>query len=458
MTDTKQPETRTVVERPPAVLHVNPRNARTHSKRQIRQIADSIHAFGFTNPILVDENGLVLAGHGRLAAAKQLGLESVPTLSIERLTDAQKRAYVLADNRLAEKAGWDRNLLAVELGELAVLLPALDLDWSIEVTGFVGGEIEVLAHDQAEERTEAEDALPTPESGPSVTRRGDLWQLGPHRVLCGDARSAAEVDHLMAGEQAAMVFTDPPYNVPIAGHVTRRGTKAHREFAFASGEMSTSDFRDFLATCLGNAVRVSRPGAVHDVFMDWRHVGDLIAVGEGLYETMLNLCVWNKGTAGQGSFYRSQHELVAVFRVGSVGHQNNVALGQFGRNRSNVWSYPGVAGYGPDRAVALAMHPTVKPVSLVADALRDCTQRGERVFDPFLGSGTTLMAAEKIGRVAYGLEYDPNYVDVIVRRWQAYTGRDAVLADQDDAHGTFDEVATARCLQAGSSVNINATD
>ncbi|WP_335645495.1 DNA methyltransferase [Methylobacterium durans] len=408
--------------RSPSALRANPRNARTHSKHQIRQIADSIEAFGFLNPVLVDEAGMVLAGHGRLAAAKLLKLTGVPTLLASGLSEAQKRAYVLADNKLAEKAGWDRALLAIELGELAELLPPLN--WDLTLTGFETGEIDLILADHEEEEPAPEDAMPEV-TGPAVTRRGDLWCLGAHRLLCGDARAADDLDRLMAGVQADMVFTDPPYNVPIAGHVQGRGRVQHREFAFASGEMSEEAFSRFLHDSLGNAVRVSRAGAVHDVCMDWRHVAALIRVGEELYGALLNLCAWAKTNAGQGSFYRSQHELVAVFRVGDEAHQNNVQLGRFGRNRSNVWSYPGSSGFGGE--ADRADHPTPKPVALVADAIRDCTGRGARVLDPFLGSGTTLLAAEKVGRCGYGLEYEPAYVDVAIRRWQTFTGRDAVL-------------------------------
>ncbi|MER2269108.1 site-specific DNA-methyltransferase [Methylobacterium oxalidis] len=425
-----------VISQPVTGLKPNPRNARTHSKHQIRQIADSIEAFGFLNPVLVDEAGMVLAGHGRLAAAKLLKLASVPTLLASGLSEAQKRAYVLADNKLAEKAGWDRALLAIELGELAELLPPLN--WDLTLTGFETAEIDLILADHAEDRPTPEDVLPAA-SGPAVTRRGDLWCLGAHRLLCGDARSADDLDRLMAGAKADMVFTDPPYNVPIAGHVQGRGRVQHREFAFASGEMSEEAFTRFLQDSLGNAVRVSGAGAVHDVCMDWRHIATLIRVGEDLYGALLNLCVWAKTNAGQGSFYRSQHELVAVFRVGDEAHQNNVQLGRFGRNRSNVWSYPGSSGFGGE--AERAGHPTPKPVALVADAIRDCTGRGARVLDPFLGSGTTLLAAEKVGRCGYGLEYEPTYVDVAIRRWQTYTGRDAVL----EADGrTYAEISAER--------------
>jgi len=418
-------------------LRPNPRNARTHSKGQIRQIADSIKAFGFLNPVLVDEGGTVLAGHGRLAAAQLLGMSGVPTLRIEGLSEAQKRAYVLADNKLAEKAGWDRELLAVELGELADLLPPLD--WNLTLTGFEPGEIDLILSDH-QDGPAPEDTVPQG-SVDLVTSPGDLWCLGRHRLMCGDARSEADLNLLMAGKRARMAFADPPYNVPVAGHVQGRGRTQHKEFAFASGEMSEAEFVSYLEASLGNAARASVPGAVHYVCMDWRHIAELVAAGRAVYEAMINLCVWSKTSGGQGSFYRSQHELVGVFRTGGGPHQNNVELGRYGRNRSNVWSYPGVNTFGAGRAEALAMHPTVKPVALVADAMRDCTLKGELVLDPFMGSGTTLMAAEKISRCARGLECEPGYIDVAIRRWQAFTCRDAIL---DGDGRTFTEVEAER--------------
>lgn len=317
-------------------------------------------------------------------------------------------------------------------------MPSLDLD--ISLTGFEFGEIEVLLSDIGEEKPEPADRLP-PTAGPKVTRGGDLWILRKHRVLCGDAREASAYVRLMKGELAAMVFTDPPYNVRINGHVQGRGRVKHDEFAFASGEMSDTAYRAFLSTCLGSAACVSRDGALHFVCMDWRHIDLLMGVGCEIYGSTLNLVVWNKTNSGQGSFYRSQHELIGVFRVGQTPHQNNVELGRHGRNRSNVWTYPSVNSFGAGRDGALAMHPTVKPVTLVADAMRDCTSKGNLVFDPFLGSGTTVMAGEKIGRPCFGLEYEPAYVDVTVRRWQAYTKADAIL--EGDGR-TFDEIAAER--------------
>ena len=321
---------------------------------------------------------------------------------------------------------------------MQIKLEPLDLDLSL--TGFEATEIDLLFADLGEEKTEPEDILP-PTAASAVSRKGDLWLLGGHRLLCGDARSDADFMRLMSGTLADAVFTDPPYNVRVAGHVQGRGKIKHREFAFASGEMSDGEFRNFLSTCLSAAARASRDGAVHYVCMDWRHIDALIEQGRKLYGAFINLVVWNKTNPAQGSFYRSQHELIGVFRVGEAGHQNNIELGRHGRNRSNVRTYPGVNSFGHGRADALAMHPTVKPVALVADALRDCTSKGDRVLDPFLGSGTTLIAGEKIGRRCYGLEFEAAFVDVTIRRWQAYTHCDAIL--EGDGR-TFDEIEAER--------------
>jgi len=423
---------------PLEALRPNPKNARTHSKRKIKDLAKAIKAVGFIGVIVIDETGMILAGHARYAAAGLLGMKTVSTLCVKGLSDELVRAFVLADNKFSERAGWNREILAAELGELSTLLPSVDLD--ISLTGFELGEIDILLTDVGEEKPEPEDRLP-PTAGPTVTRRGDLWILRKHRILCGDAREESNCARLAKDESVAMVFTDPPYNVRIGGHVQGRGRVRHDEFAFASGEMSDVAFRSFLLTCLGSAARASRGGAIHYVCMDWRHIDTLMSVGREVYGDMLNLIVWNKTNPGQGSFYRSQHELIAVFRVGDSPHQNNVELGKHGRNRSNVWTYPGVNSFGAGRDDALAMHPTVKPVALVADAMRDCTSKGDVVLDPFLGSGTTVMAAEKIGRRCFGLEYEAAFVDVAIRRWQAYASADAIL--EGDGR-TFDEIAAER--------------
>jgi DNA modification methylase len=413
------------------------RNARTHSEKQIQQIATSIRQFGFTNPVLVDAQGHIIAGHGRVEAAKLLGMGEVPTIRLDHLSEAQKRAYVLADNRLAELAGWDRELLALELGELA----ALDLDFDIGVTGFDTAAVDLLLDEKRPAKPNKEDEVPEPLEGPPVTQPGDLWCLGPHRLYCGDARDGAAYQRLLDGKQAQMVFTDPPYNVAIDGHVCGNGAIHHREFAMASGEMSEGEFTDFLTLVLKNIAHLSADGSIHFICMDWRHLREVLAAGHRAYDEFKNLIVWNKDNAGMGSFYRSKHEMILVFKNGKAAHINNFGLGEKGRYRTNVWDYPGVNSMKAGRMDELAMHPTVKPVGLVADAIRDCSQRKQIVLDAFMGSGTTLIAAEKTGRLAYGLELDPAYIDVAIRRYQAYAGKIATLAGTGQ---TFAEVAAAR--------------
>jgi DNA modification methylase len=426
-----------LVPRSPGSLRTNPRNVRVHSKKQIRQIVNSIKAVGFVGAVIIDEADLVLAGHGRLRAAQLLGMALVPTLTLAGLSEAQKRAFILADNKIGENAGWNRELLVKEFGELAPLLEPLN--WDLTLTGFEPAEIDAMIADLGAEKPDPADIPPAIEKV-AVSRAGDIWILGRHRLFCGDARSESDLDRLMRGEQAVMVFADPPYNVRIAD-VQGRGRIKHPEFAFASGEMDQSQFIAFLQTTLGNAARISRDGAIHYVCIDWRHVFELIAASRLVYGEMLNLCVWAKTNPGLGTFYRSHYEFVGVFQVGQAGHQNNIQLGRFGRNRSNLWTYPGISSFSADRQDLLAQHPTVKPLALVADAIRDCTTKGDIVLDPFLGSGTTLLAAEKIGRRGYGLEFEPRYVDVAIRRWEKYTKSDAVL---DGDGRTFAEIATER--------------
>ena len=418
-------------------LRPNKRNTRTHSKKQIRRIADSIKRFGFTIPILVDENGFILAGHARLAAAQLLGMREVPVLVALGLSDAEKRAYILADNKLAEMAGYDRAALAIELDELAPLLTEAGLD--IALTGFEPAEIDALMNDHVDsEHDPADDVMQT--ASHAVSRSGDLWQMGSHRLQCGDARKAKDYRQLLVRESAAMVFTDPPYNVRISS-VQGRGKIKHREFAEGSGEMSPEQFISFLTQTLSHAASHSANGSIHFICMDWRHTPELKAAGEQAYSELKNLIVWVKTNAGQGTFYRSQHEFILVFKNGDAPHINNFELGQHGRSRSNVWTYAGVNTFRTGRLADLAIHPTVKPVALVADAMRDCSRRGDIVLDPFMGSGTTILAAERVGRRGYGLEIDPLYVDAAIRRWQAFTKRDAILKATGQ---TFEEVAEDR--------------
>jgi hypothetical protein len=405
----------------PADLRLNPHNPRTHSPAQLRRIADSIRQFGFTNPVLIDEADQVLAGHGRLAAARDLQLETVPTVRLARMTEPEKRAYVIADNRLAEKAGWDPELLALELKYLT----ELELDFDVEITGFDTPEIDIAL--QGVTASTAADEAPAPDLvRPPVSALGDLWQLGPHQVLCGDARDAAAYRQLLGDERAAAVVGDPPYNVKVQGHVSGLGQHTHGEFLMASGEMTPAEFTAFLTTVCQLLVAFSSDGSLHYLFMDWRHLGELLAAGRAAYTELKNVCVWAKSNGGMGSLYRSAHELVFVFKNGTAPHRNNVELGKHGRYRTNVWNYAGANTFRAGRDDDLADHPTVKPVALVADALLDCTRRRDLVLDPFGGSGTTLIAAERTGRRARLLELEPRYVDVILRRYCTLTGTDPV--------------------------------
>jgi len=419
-------------------LRPHPNNARTHSKKQVRQIANSIAKFGFCNPVLVDDSNHIIAGHGRVEAAKLLGIDAVPTCRLSHLREAERRAYVLADNKLAEKAGWDKELLAIELHGL------IELDVDIELTGFEMSEIDLILEEVREASGVAsgpEDAAPEPLSGPPVSQPGDLWVLGAHRLLCGNAQEQAAYEALLEGAKADFIFTDPPYNVAIDGHVSGLGRVRHREFMMASGEMTEGEFSAFLKTVFGLLVANSVDGSIHQICMDWRHSWEMLAAGRMVYSGLKNLCVWNKTNAGMGSFYRSKHELVFVWKSGTAAHINNFELGQHGRHRTNVWDYAGVNTMRAGRLEELAMHPTVKPVALVIDAIKDCSRRSSLVLDPFCGSGTILIAAERTGRKARALEIDPHYVDVAVRRWQTYTGKAAVLERSDE---TFETAADRR--------------
>jgi DNA modification methylase len=399
------------------------KNPRTHSKKQIRQIADSIRTFGFTNPVLIDNRNVILAGHGRVAGAKLLGMETIPCVRLERMTAEQKRAYVIADNKLALNAGWDDELLAEELQALL----EIDLDFDVQVTGFSIAEMDNLVDGVApqEPGDPRDDALPDVSDGPRRCRPGDVWQLGAHRLICGDALDAATVGILMDGEKARMVFTDPPYNVPIDGHVGGSGKIRHREFEMASGEMTRSEFTSFLGKAFRNLAEFSLDGSIHLICMDWRHMREMMDAGEAVYAELKNLIVWAKDNGGMGTFYRSRHELVFAFKNGTAPHINSFELGQHGRYRTNVWQYKGVNTLKTGLMDELALHPTVKPVQMIADAIKDVSARGEIVLDLFGGSGSTLIAAHKTGRRARICELDPIYCDRIIRRWETYAKDDA---------------------------------
>jgi len=424
----------------PDQLKKRPRNPRTHTPKQIQQIVASIKEFGFISPVLIDGSDEIIAGHGRVEAAKLVGMSDVPTVRVDHLTPAQIRAYVIADNKLAENAGWDRELLTLELQELSV-----DLNFDVTITGFETAEVDLLIGELGEETPDEADQVPEIDrSVPAVSRAGDRWQIGNHVLLCGDALDENNYVNLLDSQKAQLVFTDPPYNVAIDGHVSGHGRVKHREFAMASGEMSTQEFTKFLETALGCLAEFSSNGSIHFICMDWRHLRELLDAAEKPYGELKNLCVWAKTNAGMGSLYRSQHELIFVFKNGSEPHINNVELGRFGRNRSNVWNYAGVNTFGSDRDTELAMHPTVKPVAMVADAILDCSKRNGIILDAFAGSGTTLIAAEKTGRRGYGIEIDPHYVDTIIRRFDQVYGLKAI---HTQSKLDFDDMRTRRAKE-----------
>jgi DNA modification methylase len=424
-----------IEELPIDALKPRARNARTHSKKQINKIAASIKRFGFTNPVLIDANNGIVAGHGRVEAAKKLGLAKVPTVRLEHLSDVDLSAYVLVDNQLATLAGWDSEILRIELQDLIAVSGEID----VTITGFEMADIDLIL--ERANPKDKPDTVPALSDGPSVCRPGDLWLIGDHRLYCGDATDPKSYEQLLGQRRAQMVFIDPPYNVPIAGHVSGLGKVQHREFAQASGEMSEAEFTAFLSKVFKNLADVSVDGAIHYICSDWGHLWEMLGAGRSVYSEQKNLCAWVKTNGGMGSLYRSQHELVLVFKVGTASHINNVELGAHGRYRTNVWNYAGMNSFGKARDKHLAAHPTVKPVALVADAMLDCSARGSIVLDSFAGSGTTLVAAHRTGRKGYGMELDPRYCDVILKRLREETKIEPVLAPIGES---FDEIAAER--------------
>jgi len=419
-----------VVYQPVEALTPNPRNPRKHSKAQIQRIADSIREFGFNAPILVDGDNQVVAGHARLAAAKLIGLGEVPTVKLEQLTSAQIKAYMIADNKLSEMSSWDKPLLVEAFHELEAL------NFDLELTGFEVGEIDLLLGEAEKDASSEFDEIPDSVlKGPPIAKLGDIFQLGSHRVMCGSASDAEHVSALMDEQKAHLVLTDPPYNL-AGGSISGLGKVKHGEFVMASGEMSPAEFTAFLHCVFALMVLVSVNGAIAFIFMDWRHLREILDASAGVFSELKNLIVWAKTNAGMGSFYRSQHELVFAFKIGTARHQNNFRLGELGRHRSNVWRYEGMNSINAEGRELLAEHPTVKPVGMLRDAILDCSSRGDIVLDPFGGSGSTLIAAEICGRHAYVMELDPKYVDLIIRRWQVATGEKAILVDSKSATKT----------------------
>jgi DNA modification methylase len=407
----------------PEALTPDPANPRRHSPQQIRKIAGDIRKNGFTNPILITQDGLVIAGHGRLEASKQAGLTEIPVIRLD-LTKAQAKVRNIWDNRSSDLSHFDDHLLGLAMQQL------VDLDIDIEDTGFSVAESDLLIDGLSETGADpADDDVPAA-VGPAVTKPDDIWLVGNHRIICADAQSVASYARLMDGKLAHAVFTDVPYNL-ASGAISGKGKVRHRSFKMAAGEMSAERYRAFLRASIQQMARHSIDGSLHFHCIDWRHLQDIQAAAEGVYRELLNMAVWVKPNGGMGSLYRSRHELVLIYKNGRGRHRNNVELGRHGRNRSNVWEYAGgnsFSGRTTDEGNLLALHPTVKPVQMIADAILDCTARGDLILDPFLGSGSTLIAAERVGRVCHGIDLDPLYVDVAVRRWQRHTGGYAVHA------------------------------
>lgn len=423
---------------PIAAVRPSPHTARNHNQAQRRKLRSLLEKYGQVAPIIVDANHEIVDGHAVHAVLQELRYDEIQVVVVRNRTDAEIRALRLALNRIGEDTKWDAAKLK---GEFEALM---SLGFDLDLTGFNNIEIDMtLSIDDAPAADAVEEVVAAdvePQGGPTVSKVGDLWRLGRHVVGCGDARDGEHLRRLMQDVRAAVVFTDPPYNVRVRGHVSGLGQHEHREFPMASGEMSRVEFVGFLAAFLAALKPHVVDGAILFVAMDWRHAGELLdaATQEGL--EFKNICVWVKNNAGMGSFYRSQHEFIFVFKHGEAPHQNHFLLGQHGRNRTNVWHYAGVNSFGKGRDELLGIHPTCKPVAMITDALKDVSRRGEHVLDPFLGSGSTLMAAEDTGRICIGNELDPAYVDVAIRRWQKVTGKDAVHALTGE---TFDAVAEA---------------
>ena len=429
--------------KPLAELQLNPKDARKYDRATRRRIEKMVRQFG-PPPMVATPDGVVLTGNAWLTAAKAAGYDEAPVLIAEHLSPAEADAYMLASVRLIERGEWDQQLL----GEILRDLTVEELDFDIELTGFEPAEIDLAIEGLGAPSEGPDPADEMAPAGPSVTRPGDLWRLGQHLILCADALQPASYVRLMAAASAAVLITDPPFNVKIAGNVSGLGKVKHGDFIMAAGEMTEAEFTDFLIRSLMLAAEHAADPSLGYVFMDWRHMHELIVAGRRAYDRLINLCVWTKNNGAKGSFYRSAHELVFVFKKGRGPHRNNIQYGRFGRDRRNVWAYPGVTSFGRhgEEGDLLALHPTVKPVAMLVDIMLDATVRGDVVLDPFVGSGSTIIAAEKVGRRGRGLELHPPYVDVAVRRWQRWSGEAAVL--EGDGR-SFDEVETARALEAG---------
>lgn len=438
-----------IEEMPIDQLQLNARSPRVYSDKQIVMLSRNIAMFGFVLPCLIDERNRLLVGHAWIAAAQRLGMKTIPVIRVTHLADIEQRAFILGHAKLAELGTWDESFVRSELQ----FLTELKIDFDFLAIGFETAEVDIILEDTIDETDD--DATSLGPQKRAVARTGDLWQMDRNRIYCGDALAADSFEILLGGERAGLVLTDPPFNVRIRGHAGGAGEVQHREFPMASGEMTPDQFTSFLRNAMTYLAACSRDGSLHYVFMDWRHCLEILTAGNATYSELKNICVWRKGNAGMGSLYRSQHELVFVFKYGTAPHINNINLGVHGRNRSNVWDYAGINSFGKHRDELLGMHPTVKPVALIADIIKDASARGDLVLDSFGGVGGTLLAASKTGRRAALIEIDPLYVDTAIRRWQALTGKDAVCTHSGETFAERERTVTTDDADAVRATKID---
>ncbi|MCL2888475.1 MAG: site-specific DNA-methyltransferase [Elusimicrobia bacterium] len=401
------------------------RNPRKHSAKQIEEICQSIKHFGFTAPIIIDEKNMVLAGHGRLLAAQKLALKEVPIVRLKNLSETQKKAYVVADNKIGEHSSWDPEILALEVEDIVLSDPNFD----VTLTGLATAEVDLLLNKE-QPKNEEIDAWP----GKDIPKRvelGDLWQLGSHKLFCGNALHAGSYGTLLGQEKANIIVTDPPYDVKVKGHICGRGKTKHTEFIMASGELSSEEFTAFLRTAFEHMANFSTDGSLHYIFQDWRHIEEITNASKKIFTEFKNVLIWNKLSGGMGSLYRSQHEFIFVYKNGTAPHTNNINLGAQGRYRTNVIDYPGIFINNKLNKENIKLHPTVKPVGLLADLILDASKIGDIVLDPFGGSGSTLLAAERTGRKARLIELSEHYCDVAIYRWEKMAGKKAKKVEED---------------------------
>ena len=426
--------------RPLAQLLPSSRHAREHSEAKITALAGSIRRFRSIEPLLIEEDGTIISGVARWLACRRLGIPDVPCIVVSHLTATEIRALRIAVGAFPQWATWDKEQLRIELPEIIAELP----DLSMQEIGLSVPVVDGLLAPPPPQDDPADEIPEVDENRPAVSRPGDLWQLGQHLAFCGDALEAQSYERLLGDRAVRWVLTDPPYNVKVNGHVTKR-VGQFDEFAMASGEMTDDEFRDFLSTIFGRIASVSVAGTIAFVFIDWRHARLMQEAADGVFFELKNHIVWVKDAPALGTFYRNQHEFVLAYKIADGKHVNNFGLGEHGRTRSNIWNYAGMSSFGAGRNASLALHATPKPVAMLVDAILDCSSPGDLVLDPFGGSGSTLIAAERAHRRARLIEISPTYVDTIVRRWEEFTEERAVL---HESGRTFAEVASERTSSA----------